>query len=148
MLRSCFHPRAWPVWVLNFLAFLEAVLLTRQEGGFPPRSALGPLTLFVIFSWAFFNLLDWINWYPGLKGRWGIRIHFQRNIVLVSYLSFGALSLKLLGAPEWTLAPFALLLIPCYFLSLTLLSYHYRDTSRLRPNYFSYNFYLNKKEGI
>lgn len=139
MLRFFFDRNAPMVHLMNGLALL--LLL-----GLIWRGALGWGGYLIGFSWLFFNLLNWINWYSPHRGKLGIRIHLQKNVVPVSYLSAAALSLKWAGVSDWVLLGLFLLMIPIYYVSLILLYFHFRDTSTMMPSYFSHNFYLKDEE--
>ena len=145
MLKLFFDRSSPFVYFANFVAFAEILILSylalTREG-----FSLGFSSLFLIFSWIFLNLLDQIRWYPAEKKKLGIRVHFQKNIVPTSYLMAIAFALKLAGASEWVLVPFAILLIPIHYVSAILLYFHCRDKSAMRPGYFSNNFYLEEKD--
>jgi hypothetical protein len=99
-----------------------------------------------MFSWLFFNLLDRIPWYPSHRGKLGIHIHFQKNLVPVSYLCALAFGLRIAGVGETAMAIFSAVLLPIYYVSIILLYFHFRDRSTLMPSYFSHNYYLKEKE--
>ena len=108
--------------------------------------SLGPVTIFLLLTWVFFNALNWIPWYPGTQGKLGIRLHFQKNIVPMAYILPAAFLLKWAGAGELALLPFAMVFLPMYYVSIILLIFHFRDGSDLMPGYFSHNFYLKEEE--
>lgn len=146
MLKTFFYRSSPFVYAFNALSFCLFLLLcwrAKQGGVF----SLGPVSLFLMFTWVFFNALNWINWYPGTQGKLGIRLHFQKNIVPMSYILTAAFLLKWFGAGDWVLLPIALLFLPMYYVSIILLYFHFRDGSDLMPGYFSHNFYLKDEEG-
>lgn len=136
------------VSLMNLLALGEVILLIHWSFSERSQIQLGWVGAFLIFSWMVFNLLNLINWYPGKTGKFGIRIHFQKNLVPASYLLAFAFALKILGVPEWGLFPFILLVFPMYYVAVILLAFHFRDKSELRPSYFSQNFYLQDEETL
>ncbi len=145
MLRFFFYRSSPMVYLMNLIStLLLGCLLYRawrvEEGG------LGFSSVFLIFTYLFFNFLNLFPFYPGQKGKVGIRLHFQKNIVPMSYLMVIAFSLKLMGVSEWGLLPFVLLYLPVYYVSLILLVFHFRDSSDLAAGYFTHNFYLQEKE--
>jgi hypothetical protein len=146
MLKFFFYRSSPFVYAFNGFSFLLILLLfwrgATLGGVFP-----GPVTGFLMLTWAFFNALNWIPWYPGTKGKLGIRLHFQKNIVPMAYILPVAFLLKWFGAGEVALLPFALLFLPMYYVSIILLFFHFRDGSDLMPGYFSHNFYLKNEEG-
>ncbi len=134
------------VYLMNSVsALLLGILLDRawRVGG---AASLGFSSSFLILTYLFFNFLNLFPFYRGQKGKVGIRLHFQKNIVPMSYLMVLAFSLKLVGVSEWGLLPFALLYLPVYYVSLILLVFHFRDSSDLAAGYFTHNFYLQEKE--
>jgi len=133
------------VYAMNGLAWLEAGFLIARSLG-KAQLALGWNSLFLMASLVFFNLLNWIPWYPAQKEKLGIRIHFQKNVVPVSYLLALAFALRLLGVGDLALIPFSILLLPMYYVSLILLSFHFKDSSSQRAGYFSHNLYLKEEE--
>ncbi|MDX1386696.1 MAG: hypothetical protein R3257_03830 [bacterium] len=139
MLRFFFDRNAPMVHLMNGLTLLLLVILIWQ-------GALGWGGVLIGFSWLFFNLLNWINWYAPHQGKLGIRIHLQKNVVPVSYMSVVALVLKWMGASNWVLFGIFLLMAPIYYVSIILLYFHFRDTSEMMPSYFSHNFYLKDEE--
>lgn len=146
MLKIFFHRSSSFVYAFNALSFVLMLLLC-WRGMVSGQVSLGPVTFFLIFTWFFFNALNWIPWYPGTKGKLGIRLHFQKNVVPMSYLLPVAFLLKWVGISEWALLPLALLFLPMYYVSIILLVFHFRDGSDLMPGYFSHNFYLQDEEG-
>jgi hypothetical protein len=153
IMLKIFFDRASPfVYAFNGLS-LFLILLLLWQGGWNGGVWLGPVTVFLMGSWVFFNALNWIPWYgrklryPEAKGKLGIRLHFQKNIVPMAYILPIAFLLKWAGVGEWFLLPFALLFLPMYYVSVILLFFHFRDSSDLMPGYFSHNFYLKDEEG-
>jgi len=133
------------VYLMNALALVELAVWVFQASQASRGSLWGPCSVFLVFTWIFFNIVNWVPWYPGTRGKLGIRLHFQKNIVPLAYLMVLVLGLKLLGLSEWFLLPFVLLVLPMYYVTLILLSFHFRDRSDLRPGYFSHNFYLQEE---
>lgn len=97
--------------------------------------------VYFAFSWLFFNMVNWIPWYPGFKGKLGIRLHFQKNVVPIAYGTALIFGLRLAGVSWAWLWPVALLWIPIYYVTFILLYFHLKDESNLMPGYFSHNFY-------
>src|SRR5688500_17744276 len=99
MLKTFFDRSSPIVYLVNFIACAEALVLLyfnlAPRADFPV--SLGINSLFLMASWLILNLVDQIPWYPREKTRLGIRVHFQKNIVPVSYLTAVALALKLAG---------------------------------------------------
>ncbi len=148
MLKFFFHRSSPVVYLMNFLALGEIGILLFRSQFFQGPIFLGWASLFLIFTWGAFNLLNLINWYPGHKGKLGIRLHFQKNLVPTVYLSAWAFALKVFGFPEWVLLPVILLVLPMYYVAIVLLVFHFRDTCEMKPGYFSRNFYLQEEETL
>jgi hypothetical protein len=146
MLKIFFYRSSPFVFAFNGLSFLLILLLLYCGLGLG-EITLGPVTIFLMLTWVFFNALNWIPWYPGTRGKLGIRLHFQKNIVPMAYILPPVFLLKWAGVGEWALLPVALLFLPMYYVSIILLSFHFRDGSDLMPGYFSHNFYLKDEEG-
>lgn len=146
MLRFFFYRTSFMVYLMNFISFVEILVLFHLEKESRGAGPLGWASGFLIFSWIFFNLLNVFPWYPGKKGKLGIRLHFQKNLVPISYICAIAFVFKIAGVSEWALFPFAVLMIPIYYVTFILLYFHFRDSSRLTPGYFTHNFYLRKEE--
>lgn len=146
MLKLFFYRSSPFVYLMNALCLGEIFLLLSgfSFGATAPR--LGAVSGFLVFSWVFFNFLNGFPWYRGKKGKLGIRLHFQKNIVPLAYLLAPAFALKIAGVSEGWLLPFAIVLLPMYYVSVILLSFHYRDKSDLIPGYFSHNFYLQEEK--
>lgn len=145
MLKFFFQRSSPMVHLMNVLAACEAILLL-LHGPLRGAGGRGLVSYFFIFSLIFFNALDWIRWYPGRGEKLGIRIHFKKNIVPISYLCVVVFTLKLGGISEGWILPLILFLLPIYYVSCILLYFHFRDSSELMPSYFSHNFYLKEKE--
>jgi hypothetical protein len=146
MLKLFFNRNSPFVYLMNAIALVEALLLLFRGRGGDPGFHLGWLSCYLIFSWLFFNALNLFPWYSGFKGKLGIRLHFQKNLVPVVYLSALAFALKLMGVSDWVLSPIAVLYLPMYYVALILLWFHFRDESELTPGYFTHNFYLQNEE--
>jgi hypothetical protein len=146
MLKFFFNRNSLMVRLMNAVALLEIVTLGYFSFHPEFRLTLGFNTLFLMTSWLVFNLIHFIPWYPGQKEKLGIRFHFQKNLVPISYLLVFAFALKLAGVSEWVLLPFTLLFLPIYYVSAILLLFHFRDTSSMTPGYFSHNLYLKEEE--
>jgi hypothetical protein len=131
------------VTIMNLLAGILSVGLL-YDYFFSDRS-LGLCSLFLILAWFLINLLNWIPWYPGKKGKVGIKLHLQKNLVPSSYLLSLGFSLKYLTGVEWYLLPIALLMLPILYVSSILVIFHFGDPSTLDPGYFSHNYYLNEE---
>lgn len=146
MFQSFFGRRSRLVRTLRILVWLELLAIFYRRGVGPLGAELGWMTWLVAVSWLAFNLLDWIPWYSGGGERAGIRIHFQRNLVPVSYLLAPGLLLPLGGFSDWFLLPAALVCLFLHHVDGLLLYLHFRDSSRMRPGYFSFNHYLREEE--
>jgi len=131
---------------MNLLALVEMVILVYRAQELSLSKPLGAVCYFLFFTWVFFNALNSFPWYPGKKGKLGIRLHFQKTLVPAAYLLALAFALKLVGASEWVLLPFGLFFLPMYYVAVILLWFHLRDKSDLMPGYFSHNFYLHKED--
>lgn len=144
MLRLFFNRNAPLVYLANFLALiLLGVLLYRSW--WQGKVALGWGTYLMAFGFLFFNGINLINWYPQYgrtSARLGIRLHFQKTVVPVAYLSLAGFLWKFLGGSEGVLLGVSLLYLPMYYVAFILLFFHFRDSSELMPGYFSHNFYL------
>lgn len=144
MLRLFFHRSAAMVYLANGLALVLLAWLGFQSF-VQGKISLGWGTYSVALAFLFFNAINLINWYPQYRlpeAKLGIRLHFQKTVVPVAYLSLLAFGLKALGVPELALGLMSLLFLPMYYVAFILLFFHFRDTSDLMPGFFSHNFYL------
>ena len=146
MLKRFFYRTSPFVYGMNVLSFGFILVFLYQAYGTESGLHLGWATYFLIFCWVYFNALNWIPWYPGTKGKLGIRLHFQKTVVPMVYILPVAFVLKLFGVGEVYLAIFGALFLPMFYVSFILLYFHFRDTSDLMPGYFTHNFYLNEED--
>jgi len=122
------------VYLMNFIALGEVIYLISRTIQEPSRYLVGiPGSLIIwliIFSWAFFNALNLFPWYPQHRGKLGIRLHFQKTVVPVSYLTALALALYLLGVSAFALIPFVVLFLPMYYVACILLIFNDAEGTR------------------
>lgn len=145
MLKFFFNRQSPVVYLLNLMTTIEVLILFLPTKTKIIYFSIGWQTFFIIFSWIFLNIINWIPWYGKLPGKIGIRLHFQKNIIPTVYISTIALSLKLLGVNDVWLTPFAILFLPILYVSFILLYFHFKDDSKIMPSYFTHNFYLKDK---
>lgn len=145
MMKAFFNRSSPILYVVNLVVLVEILTLVYVAQGQDPFRTLGWVSYLLIFSWVYFNLLCLVPWYPRHKGALGIRLHFQKNLVPVVYLSAIGFALIGAGVSEGILALILVMYLPMYYVSFMLMGFHFRDNSDLVPSYFSQNFYLKNK---
>lgn len=143
MLKFFFGRHGLGMYLANLLALLMLVLLVVKA--FKSDIHLGHASLFLFYSYFFFNVLRFYPWYGRDKADVGLRFHFQRNLVPLAYISLLAFGLKYLSVGEAWLMCFALLTLPLHYAAWVLIVFHLRDKSSLPVGYFSQNRYLSKE---
>lgn len=140
MLKFFFHHKGMTLNVVNALAgVLSLAWLGRSWAqGVSP----GGWTLLLIAFWAASNALDLYPWYPGIREKRGIRIHFRKSLIPASYFTVFGLALRWVGGPDWTALPVNLLMLVLFYVNAMLLHLHRKDDSTLTPGYYSHNLHL------
>ncbi len=134
--------------VLEVTGLINSVVFFRKGG----NGIAGAGLSFLLVCYVFIRGCDLINWYPGKtppggQKHIGIRVHFEKALVPISYILALVSSFCLLNIPYLTVS---LVVLGCLFMSLfapvngILLYFHLRDRDSLPMNYFSHNEYLEK----
>ena len=126
--------------VVNLVALVESAGLVLRA--WRSGEGLGVFTWFLIATWLLSNLLDLIPWYPGIREKRGIRIHFRKSLVPASYLAAIGLGGRWLGLSDWVLLPVDLLMLVLFYVNAMLIHLHLKDNSTLTPGFYSHNLHL------
>ncbi len=104
---------------------------------------------FLLMTYLFLRICDWVPWYPGEPRDIGIQVHFRKALVPTSYILAVTSSLVVLNVPFFS--TFLLLLADLMMLVVApvngiILYFHFKDRSALPINYFTRNLYF-KEDG-
>ncbi|MCB1213955.1 MAG: hypothetical protein KDK66_00635 [Deltaproteobacteria bacterium] len=140
MLKLFFNRHSPLVYLADLLTLLLLMLLAYKA--FQSQFVFGGPSLFLVYTYIFFNVLRFYPWYGPDKSDVGLRLHFQKILVPCTYISLLAFSLRYLGLGEFWLWFLVILTLPLHYSSWILIAFHWKDKSQLRAGYFSENHYL------
>lgn len=149
MLKLFFNRSSYAVRLMEVIGVTFSILYLKEH--FYPLTITSLLFLFLIITYLFIRICDWIPWYAlrNIKGKRsrdvGIRVHFEKSLVPTSYILAITSLVCFLGIP---ILSFTLLVISVLMMMVIapvnaiLVHFHSKDTDPLPINHFSANDYL------